>query len=372
MTERQYYLWLRLIPDIGPRGRRNLLRMFGTARNIYYAEEKILLSDEAGRAGKKAAAWRREQAGDMEEIVFSYEARLAEKNITYVALCDETYPKLLSNIYDPPVVLFCKGKTEWLQTDMAIGIVGARSPSVYGREAAGFFAGRLAAEGITVVSGLASGIDAEAHKGAIRANGRTIGVLGSGINLCYPKSSYNLYEEMSKEQLVISENGLDEAPLSFYFPLRNRIISGLSKGVLVVEARKKSGSLITADQALEQGRNVYAVPGRAFDKLSEGTNHLIKMGAALADTPEDILQDILPESEGKTDIRKDIFENSLENELAPLEKIVYSGLSLEPVYIDDIILMTKYPVTDVLHALFSLEKKGLIKQPAKGYYTVFI
>lgn len=372
MTERQYYLWMRLIPDMGPRGHKKLLKVFGTAKGVYNADDKALCVPEIRTEGEKVLRFRKYDTGygSAEERVLMYEERLRKQNIDYIAYNDADYPEQLKRIFDPPILLFYRGRKELLQSKRAIGIVGARNPSVYGKETAAFFAKELAGKEITIVSGLAAGIDAQSHKGAISAAGSTVGVLGSGINICYPACNYSLYEKMCREQLVISENGLDEPPLAFYFPLRNRIISGLSDGILVVEARRKSGSLITADAALEQGKDVYAVPGRAFDKLSEGTNHLIKMGAALADSPQDILENLFGEGMKERENLHETLTNALENELAPLEKIVYSGLSLEPVYIDDIISRSEGSVSDVLHILLSLEKRGLIKQPVKGYYIV--
>lgn len=372
MTERQYYLWLRLVPDLGPKGHNKLLQIFETARNIYEAEEKELLAPELGKNGEKVVRFRKEDAhfSATEERIFSYEEKLRKQNVGYISLCDPDYPERLKWIFDPPIVIFHKGRKELLHSKTSMAIVGARNPSPYGREMTSYFSRELSKSDITIISGLAAGIDAESHKGAFLSEGNTIGILGSGINICYPLQNFSLYEKMCNEQLVISENGLNVSPLPFHFPLRNRIISGLSDGVLVIEARRKSGSLITADSALDQGKNVYALPGRAFDKLSEGTNHLIKMGAALVDKPEDILEDFFEKRNHKSDYVQKSSGITTENELASLEKIVYSGLSLEPVYIDDIIIMSNHPVSEVISALLSLEKRGLIKQPVKGYYIL--
>ncbi len=369
MTERQYYLWLRLVPDLGPQGHRKLLLAFGSAKGIYEAEEATLQIEEIKTFGEKVLQFRQIDGGRQgaEKRILDYEERLRLCGVDYIALSDPDYPERLKQIYDPPIVLFYRGRKELLKQTTAIAIVGARNPSVYGKESARYFAAELAKKEVTIISGMAAGIDAQSHWGSLKAKGNTIAVLGSGINVCYPTANYPLYEELCKNQLVLSENGLEEPPLAFYFPLRNRIISGLSQGVLVVEARQKSGSLITADCALEQGKNVYALPGRAFDKLSEGTNHLIKMGAALADCPEDILQDLFYEEEKDSTQAASGKQNK---ELSALEKKVYAQLSLEPVYIDDIVAQANCSVSEVLHILLGMEKRGIIKQPVRGYYIV--
>ena len=258
------------------------------------------------------------------------------------------------------------------------------------------------ARDIVIVSGLAYGIDAAAHSAAIDSGGKTIGVLGCGINICYPRDNYYLYDEMCKEQLVITEFPPDTKPLGLNFPLRNRIISGLSKGILVIEAREKSGTLITADAALDQGRDIYAVPGRATDELSKGTNRLIRNGALLVTSPEELLEDVLGDEylEYKTKkekLKKEVIkykninnskseddkkgsdtarENKIEidgsgnnKNLNPLEESILSVLSIDPQYIDDIIIKTKVSVSDAISVLLSLKNKGLVEEVLQGYYA---
>ena len=197
-------------------------------------------------------------------------------------------------MFDPPDILYVKGilSKKLNIYNMNIGVVGARNASVYGRELASFFGRELAKEGINIISGLALGIDGMSHRGALYAGGYTVGVLGCGIDVIYPRENAELFFEMYKNGAVISEYGPGVIPNPGFFPIRNRIISGLSDGLLVVEARKKSGSLITADLALEQGKQVYAIPGRITDKSSECTNNLIRQGAMCVVSPKEIIEDL--------------------------------------------------------------------------------
>ena len=230
------------------------------------------------------------------------------------------------------------------------------------------------AKDIVIVSGLAYGIDAAAHKAAIEAGGKTIGVLGCGINICYPKDNYILYDEMCKTQLVLTEFPPDTKPLGFNFPLRNRIISGLSKGILVIEARERSGTLITADAALDQGRDIYAVPGRTTDALSKGTNKLIRNGALLVTSPEELLEDVLGDEyleykSPKVKSKKENIKSEHYNNINPQEETILSVLSIDPQYIDDIIIKTHVSVSDAISILLSLKNKGLVEEVLQGYYA---
>ena len=216
---------------------------------------------------------------------------LEKNNVNTLSIEDEGYPECLKHIYDPPQTLFVKGG--FLKQDsLAVAIVGTRHPTVYGRDAAQRIAVECAAEGLTVVSGLARGIDTAAHKGALKAGGRTIAVLGSGILNIYPKQNQQLAEEIAENGAVITEFPVNAKPLPINFPQRNRIISGLSLAVVVVEAAARSGSLITAHCALEQGREVFALPGLARSVTSQGTHQLLKEGARLVETAQDILEEL--------------------------------------------------------------------------------
>ncbi|MET3505054.1 DNA-processing protein DprA [Halalkalibacter oceani] len=222
-----------------------------------------------------------------------------EQGICPITLHDSTYPCLLQHIYDPPFVLYTQGLQHILANKRTVAVVGTRKPTEAGMKSAAYFVHALVENDWTIVSGLASGIDAHAHQQAIRTNGRTIAVLASGFHFPYPQESKSLFQYMAKWQLLVSEYPPWVRPRKWHFPVRNRIVSGLSQAVVVIEAKKKSGSLITADQALEQGRDVFAVPGSIFSAESEGTNRLIQQGAKLILTKEDLLQE-LPNVTGKS------------------------------------------------------------------------
>ncbi|MBO5426408.1 MAG: DNA-processing protein DprA [Lachnospiraceae bacterium] len=370
-------LWFNNIEDIGNITRLRLLKNFGNVENIYEANKNVLSKHLTDIQVNNLL-----QSKEISKSKEEYE-RLKERNINIIYWGHRKYPSKLYNIYDSPTLLYVKGtmNDSINSYNSNIAIVGSRKLSVYGREITDYFSKRLATSEINIVSGMARGIDSIAHMSALKAGGYTIAVLGSGINVPYPQENTELYAMIEKKGVIISEYGLDVKPNPGYFPMRNRIISGLSDGVLVVEAEKKSGSLITADYALEQGKQVYAVPGRLLDKNSEGTNNLIKAGAYLVTHPNDILSDIkgkkeysqmsfnLEQPEITIQEEKDMVNK---NFLAPIEKIVYSCLSLEPKYIDDIIQHTGMGVTKTISTLFTMEEKGLIKQPLKGYYIISI
>lgn len=299
---------------------------------------------------------------NIEETRASYQ-RIQEKGIEFIYYKDERYPKRLLNIPDKPIGLFYKGNLP--KFSKAVAIVGARTSTAYGKEMAFYFARELAKEGIVIISGLASGIDVAAHKGALEADGVTIGVLGCGVDIVYPKENYYVYEKMQKKGGVLSEYDLGEEPAPWRFPERNRIISGLADGVLVVEAKKKSGSLITADCALEQGRDIFAIPGRIMDAYSEGCNWLIREGAIMATEPGQILEELYSLSEKN---EKEMCKS--DKLLETKEKIVYDCLSLEPKSVEDIICETNLTVSECISILFRLELKGYVKQVVKDFYIL--
>lgn len=296
--------------------------------------------------------------------------------IRKITIDDAEYPRSLKNIYDPPKVLYVNGMLSE-QDEMAVALVGSRRASQYGLEACEKLAYELALRGVTIVSGMARGIDSAGHRGALRANGRTIAVLGSGHGDIYPPENEKLYNEIVKSGAVISEFENDMPPLPANFPQRNRIISGLSLGVVVVEAARNSGALITASLALEQNREVFAVPGKISSHTSSGTNELIKDGARLVQSADDILEELslveisplAGEGKGKKDksignMTKAYIYNSLTDD----ERRVYKILSDEPLYIDEILDKAKLERSKVPKVLLNLELKRLIKElPGKQF-----
>lgn len=277
---------LNLAGGIGSVKLRRLIEAFGSPENIFDAGCARLEKVEGIGAVSAAAL-----AGFDPRRVARELKCAAERGVRIVTFEDAYYPALLKTIYDPPPVLYVRGALDERDAK-AIAVVGSRSASLYGLAQSRKLAGRLSELGFTIVSGMARGIDTQAHKGALAAGGRTIAVIGSGFNRMYPPENRQLAEEIARQGCVISEFPMDAEPLRQHFPQRNRVISGLALGVLVVEARRNSGALITADFALEQGRDVFAVPGPVDRPASAGTHDLIRQGAALVCCAEDIVEEM--------------------------------------------------------------------------------
>ena len=288
---------------------------------------------------------------------------MKRKNITFISYADCKYPLKLRDIYDPPYGLYLHG-TLPKASSISLAIIGARNCTPYGMEVARYFSSSLAKEGVQIISGMARGIDSYSHEGAIEVGGYTLAVLGSGIDYCYPKENIELYMSLEKKGGILSEYGPGILPKSGHFPLRNRIISGLCDGILVIEAQGKSGSLITADQGLEQGKDIFSIPGRISDLLSVGTNQLIKYGAQIVTSPEDILEyynipcssDVITSKTGKI------------VELEEEEKRVFDALSLEPTHINSLSEQLSLDIGNLMKALIQLEKIRLVVQTSKNYY----
>lgn len=359
LSQKELELWLAGIGSIGPVKTRRLLEYFKTEEEIYKAEKNKLLKVE-GITEKIAE----EIMKNRQPAVIQREYdNICKKGIELVSIHDKNYPKKLTNISNYPYALFVRGKLPQ-EDKISVAIVGARNCSMYGREMSFWFGKSLSNAGIQVISGLALGIDGCAHKGALAGVSNTYGVLGSGIDICYPKENFDLYMSIQKRGGILSEYGPGIAGRPFQFPMRNRIISGLCDGVLVVEAREKSGSLITVDFALEQGKEIFAIPGRIGDKLSEGCHNLIKCGAELVQSPRDILDNfhinqIFEHNKMK---KNDIFLDSK-------EKIVYANLSLVPKHLDEILRETNLLMTDVVSILLKLELDGFVRQTTQNYYV---
>lgn len=354
------YLWYGTIGRIVHTQKNDIILRFGGLRELWNASSGAM-HEKMTDAQVEAFLENRS-----EKAVMDYRNRLADRGIGYVYPGHKYYPGRLYDIPDPPLLLFVAGDISLLGDDgPALAVVGARKSSVYGKTMADRISTEAARAGVTIVSGMALGIDGVSHRAALAAGGRTVAVLGSGVNVPYPRENYDIYHNIvNGGGAVVSENGLDIAPEAFRFPYRNRIISGMADAVFVAEAREKSGSLITADQALEQGRDVFALPGRATDVCSAGCNNLIKMGALCVTSATDILEELgvsTPDSAGA--------ESGLNKKLlAPAEKKVYSCVRLESRHIDDICIEAGTGVSETTQILFGLEQKKLVRQVMRNYY----
>lgn len=391
-------MWFSDLEGIGLKTKIFLRHYFGNLEQIYnlsaldIEELKELCKDNDNVAVKNIDLNMILEHRSLEEVKRKYD-KLNKLGIDVVYPGHCNYPDKLMHIYLPPQILYIKGHfSERINNyDCNVAIVGSRKADTYGKEMTSMFSRELSKNNINIISGLAYGVDGIAHRACLDAGGYTVGVLGCGINIAYPRTNIELFARMENEGCIISEYGLDEAPLPAYFPQRNRIISGLSDGVLVVQAQKKSGSLITADCALEQGKQVYAIPGRLYDPGSEGTNNLIKMGAYAVTMPEDIIRDLKCEKNIVQDDLKSK-ENDWEDTLVKPkikkvynmsgeknynkpdvkmnenEKMIYDMLTLDPIYIEEIISRLNMSVSSAVNILFNMEQMGMIKQPVKGYY----
>jgi len=364
MDENLYWIPLRNINGVGDKIFKKLLSIFKSPAEVFGAEKNDLLKvsgiginiiDEI----KQFDDW------DRLRKVCAKISRMGYKLIKYT---DESYPENLGRIYNPPVLFYSKGDID-IKDSKSVAIVGSRQPDRYGRTVTEKLVKELVGNGFTIVSGLAKGIDTMAHKSALKYGGRTIAVLGSGLDYIYPYENRNLYHEITLNGAVISEFALGTKPESGNFPRRNRLISGLSLGVLVVQAAEGSGSLITADFALEQNREIFAVPGSIGNTLSLGTNKLIQRGAKLVSEVDDILEELdnLFESCHKYKSTSNI---QLSVELNEDELKVYRNLGNKPVHIDQLINTTNMNTSKVLHILLDMEVKELVYQLPGKYYQL--
>jgi len=363
----KYWLAINKIPNLGPVTIKKLWEHFGSIRAVWQAgAEEIWKVEGLNRPAAKAFLEHREQIKLEEE----WEAVEREK-ITVITLEDENYPKNLKYIYDPPPVLFVKGKLDF---EKAVAIVGTRKASHYGLEVSKKLAEGLASVGIVVVSGLALGIDTAAHQGALAAGGKTIAVLGSGLDIIYPPQNRILAQDIWKSGCLLSEFPLGTKSEKGNFPRRNRIISGLSLGVIVVEGQYDSGAMITAKLALEQGREVFAVPGNVQSEQAKGPHWLIKQGAKLVETVEDVLEELkfelpaVPPPSSSAPKALEIKQASLN--LLPEEQKIFSLLSREPKHLDAIAVESGLSVPQVSSLLMMLELKNIVRQLPGKFFVI--
>lgn len=367
------WIALNMTPGVGPRAATKLLERFGSADAVFQAR-RVELENLRIRPETIESLMKREfEAKAGEEL-----ERVKELGGDILVLDDGSYPAYLREIADPPITLYVRGEWQACFDQPCVAVIGSRMCSTYGKNAAEMLARDLASRGICVVSGLARGIDTSAHRGAISGGGRTVAVLGTGLDSIYPKENEKLAEEiLSSGGAVVTQFPLGTPPLKDNFPYRNRIISGLSLGVLIVEASERSGSLITARLAAEQGREVMAVPGNITSGKSYGTNYLIKAGAKLvqqwqdvvAELPEDVITSILPP---KTD--EDADEKQAQPQLEPAamnanERKIWANLSAdEPTHIDILLEKTGLSFGDLNSALVTMDLADLIRVlPGKHY-----
>ncbi len=367
MNNFQALVLLNMVDGIGGVSFKKLITAFGQPCEIFQASMGELTS-KSGISPLLARRITRAPA----VIDYPKEIDEAEKlGIKIFTLFDEEYPEALKEIYDPPPVLYVKG--DFLSFDQnSVAVVGSRGASFYGLSCARHFSSRLSSFGLTIVSGMARGIDTVSHRAALDAGGRTIAVLGSGLNRIYPPENETLFSQISENGAAVSQFALNTPPLARNFPIRNRIISGLSRGVLVVEASQRSGALITARFALEQGREIFAVPGKVSSETSFGTNQLIKQGARMVTEPEEILQELrynlnlCPEAPDYGLARDS--DADFQKSLSEKEKSVIKTLCDEPKYIDSISEEAGLDISDIMSILLQLELKGVIKQlPGKAF-----
>jgi DNA processing protein len=354
----QYWVGFSRVPGIGPVRLRALLDYFGDIQAAWNASPATLLAVGLDRRSTEALVTLRgklDLAAELERV-----ARSGGRVLTWDS---PEYPAALRNIADPPPVLYVRGqllaRDEW-----ALAVVGTRRATVYGREVTRSLVGGLAASGVTVVSGLAHGIDTHAHQVALDAGGRTLAVLGSGIDVIYPAENRKLAELIVNSGAILSEYPLGAQPESGNFPRRNRIISGLSLGVLVVEGTKSSGAMITADYASEQGREIFAVPGNVLSPNSAGPNYLIQQGAKLVTTMGDILEELnLTMAAEQAAAREIIPDNET-------EAVLLRHLSAEPMHVDELGRAAQLPINEVASTLTLMELKGKVRQVGGMNYIV--
>ncbi|MBX3435966.1 MAG: DNA-processing protein DprA [Planctomycetaceae bacterium] len=362
--ERLDLLRLNLVPGIGPRTQTLLLERFGTAARVFQASGPELLQVD-GIGPKLSAAI---TAARTSEAANRELDRCRDANVTLRYRGTPDYPKLLATMCDAPRVLYCRGEL-LPQDELSIALVGSRRCTLYGRQQAERLAGALARAGMTIVSGLARGIDAAAHRGALAARGRTLAVCATGLSKLYPPEHKDLAREIVASGAVLSESPLDRGPSRGIFPQRNRIISGLSLGVIIVEASRQSGALHTARHAMEQGREVFAVPGRIDSLASAGCHDLIRDGATLIRDPDDVLAELGPLLEPVARGTDDVVLSPRELALDDQEREVLNLLSQDPQHVDQVIAAGGLEPSRVLSTLTVLEMRRMVHRLPGGMYV---
>ena len=380
MKNADLWLWYTEKTTMTRKVKLDLYREFNDIKKLYKAQEDDY---------KKFEYLSKESIDELCDKTKDYDAliNLYKRNQVKIVTIDmDEYPQLLKNIYNPPLLLYCRGKFIDLNKKLCVAVVGTRKMTDYGKNIAYNFSKELAQAGVVVVSGLADGIDACAHRGAMDAGMPTVAVIGTGVNLVYPKVNAPLLKELLKTGMVISEYPLNSPPEKFHFPERNRIIAGVSAGTLVVEADIKSGSLITSKYAQEEGRDVFAVPGNINSIYSKGTNYLIKDGAYCVTCAEDIISQYrykydefiisgMNEQEEHNNIEEFDYEqeksqNDLERDILSADELILSVLSDEPMQIDEILEKTRIDISVLNSTLLIMELSGKIRKTAGNSYCI--
>lgn len=367
MTRTEAYLALNLIPNIGPVRVRKLLQAFSSPERILSASAKEIRSVEGFGEDLTAALVGWQNTCDLTREL----RRIQEENLTILTQEDENYPALLKELYDPPIVLYVRGEIT-ARDRHAIAIVGSRRATNYGMTIAKKLGFQLAYAGYTVVSGLARGVDTAAHEGALASTGRTIAVIGAGHGKLYPPENQGLADRIAQQGAVVSQFPVDTPPDKQTFPTRNRVVSGWSSGVVVVEAPLRSGSLITAGQALEQNRTVYAVPGNIDRPTSQGCNRLIQEGAKLIMDGSDVIDDLLTLFPTQPKAAQAPATSTPSVRLTNEESAVYSSLGDKEAHINDLAQELGLALPALNVTLMKLEMKRLIKALPGKYYTKLV
>ncbi len=390
MSALKYWVWLSELQGLGNQARLALLRHFGTPEEVYYAQQEEILLVE-GMTRPQAAILQNHDLKHADWIL----AECQRLDIRLMTLLDGDYPSRLQNIYDPPILLYVKGRLPLLDEEAAVAVVGTRNYSPYGQLAAEKLGYGLAKGGAVVISGLAKGIDAMAAWSARCAGGTVVGVVGNGLDVYYPQSSRFLYEDLAATGAVVSEYPPGTPPDGKHFPQRNRILSGLAAATLVIEAPERSGALITANLALEQGRDLYAVPGPIDAPNSVGCNRLIREGAGLVAEPWDLLMDYTERFPGKLHAedswkKADIPDEPEETVKIPEPELpayqladnplnlnddqiaILRAVPQEPIYVDELIELTGIPTRRVLSAMTILEIENLVHQHSGKRYSLTV
>lgn len=358
-----YNYWLANIPGIGNKTIQKILKYTKDAKTVYYLSKKQLKEFEFLSAKNVQMILEAQNDSHIKEQF----KKMQTKGIAFVCELEKEYPAKLRNLCDAPFGLYVKGRLP-SERKPCVAIIGARRCSPYGREIARTFAKEFAQYDIQIISGLARGIDGIAQMSAVEVGGSSFGVLGCGVDICYPRENIELYMQIQKKGGLISEYPIGTQPRANLFPYRNRLISGLADVLLIIEAKIKSGTLITVEYALEQGKDVFVVPGRIHDALSQGCNELIKQGAGIVTSIQDILDvfGVINEKKCLENIKIQLNTNLA---LEKKQLIVYSCLSLEPKSIETIIQEVNLSIPELTNIIVTLQMMGLIYEPARNYYV---